>query len=226
MTAWPDLPRSRLLADVSLWSADLANLAREVGRLDPFADSFHLDVCDAHFAPGLLFFPDLVHALRPLTRRPFHVHLMAEQPTTLVADFLAAGADLLTVHVEIGESEAESAIQAIRGAGRSAGLALRLETPVAAAEPYFDRIEALLLLGTASGIKGQDLAPEAAARIAAARSLLNQRRSQVRLIADGGIRSGTVPLLRRAGADAVVPGSLVFGSKNLVETFAWLHALG
>lgn len=225
MTGWTDLPRSRLLADVSLWSADLANLAREVRRLDPFADSFHLDVCDAHFAPGLLFFPDLVRALRPLTGRPFHVHLMAERPTSLIADFVAAGAGLITVHAEIGEGEVESAIQAIRRAGRSAGLALRLETPLAAAQPYLDRIDALLLLGTATGVKGQDLAPEAPARIAGAAALLGERRAQVRLIADGGIRSNTVALLRRAGADAIVPGSLVFRSQNLAETFAWLHAL-
>lgn len=216
---------SRLLVDVSLWSADLANLAAEVKRLEPFADSFHIDVCDAHFAPGLLFFPDLVRALRPLTGRPFHVHLMAERPTSLIPDFLAAGADRITIHAEIGEDGVKSAIEAIRQAGRRAGLALRLETPVAAAQPYFDRIDALLLLGTKPGIKGQDLAPGAPDRIAAAASLLGQRRSHVRVIADGGIRPGTVPLLRRAGADAIVPGSLVFGARNLAETFAWLHAL-
>src|ERR1035441_8274847 len=72
-SGWQDLPRTRLLTDVSLWSANLANLAAEVERVEPFADSFHLDVCDAHFAPSLLFFPDLVRALRPLTRRPFQI---------------------------------------------------------------------------------------------------------------------------------------------------------
>ena len=220
-----DVARSRLLADVSLWSADLANLAAEVRRLDPFADSFHIDVCDAHFAPGLLFFPDLVRALRPLTARPFHIHLMVERPADLVPDFLAAGADRITVHAEAGERETESAIEAVRRSGRSAGLALRLETPVAAAQPYVEEIDSLLLLGTAPGIKGQDLALEAPDRIAAAASLLSGRRPQVRLMADGGIRPGTVPVLRRAGADAIVPGSLVFGSRNLAETFAWLHAL-
>lgn len=217
--------RSRLLADVSLWSADLVNLAQEVRRLEPFADSFHIDVCDARFAPGLLFFPDLVRALRPLTRRPFHVHLMAERPTSLIPDFLAAGADRITVHEEVGAVELESALEAIRRAGRAAGLALLLETPVAAARPYLERIDSLLLLGTRPGIKGQDLAPEAPARMAAAAALLGGRRTQARLIADGGIRADTAPLLRRAGADAVVPGSLVFGSPNPAETFAWLHAL-
>src|ERR1700683_4493165 len=126
--AWPDLPNTRLLADVSLWSANLANLAAGIQSLDPYADSFHLDVSDAHFAPSLLFFPDLVRALRPLTNRPFHVHLMVERPTALIEDFVAGGADVITVHAEADESEAAAAIQAIGRAGRSAGLALRLDT--------------------------------------------------------------------------------------------------
>jgi ribulose-phosphate 3-epimerase len=224
-SGWQDLPHTRLLADISLWSADLANLAAGIERVEPFADSFHLDVSDAHFAPGLLFFPDLMRALRPLTRRPFHIHLMVERPTTLIEDFVASGADVITVHAEAGESEAAAAIQAIRHAGRSAGLALRLNTPVAESEPYLDRIDALLLLGTVPGVKGQDLAPEACDRLASAASMLGGRHARVRLIADGGIRSRTVPLLRSAGADVIVPGSLVFQSQNLVEMFSWLRAL-
>lgn len=144
-SGWRDLPHTRLLADVSLWSADLANLAAGIEYVEPFADSFHLDVSDAHFAPGLLFFPDLLRALRPLTTRPFHIHLMVERPTTLIEDFVASGADVITVHAEIGKSEATAAIQAIHCAGRSAGLALRLDTPIAASEPYLDLIDALLL---------------------------------------------------------------------------------
>ena len=185
-SGWQGLPRTRLLADVSLWSADLANLAAGIERVEVFADSFHLDVSDAHFAPSLLFFPDLIRALRPLTNRPFHIHLMAERPTALIDDLVASGADVITVHAEVGESEASAAIQAILHAGRSAGLALCLDTPVAASEPYLDRIDALLLLGTALGIKGQDLAPEACDRLASAAIMLRERRARVRLIADGG----------------------------------------
>ena len=222
---WRDLPHARLLADVSLWSGDLSNLAASIGRVDSFADSYHLDVSDAHFAPTLLFFPDLVRALRPLTMRPFHVHLMVDRPTALIEEFLASGADAITVHAEVGECEASTAIEAIRRAGRSAGLALRLETPVEGAVPYFDRIVSLLLLGTEIGVKGQDLSAEACGRLTSAASLLGGRRAEVRLIADGGIRRQTVPLLRQAGADVVVPGSLVFQSAALDETFSWLRSL-
>jgi ribulose-phosphate 3-epimerase len=216
---------SRLLADVSLWSADLTNLSAAIERVEPFADSFHLDVCDAHFAPSLLFFPDLVRALRPLTKRPFHVHLMVERPTTLIADFVACGADVITIHAEVGQAEASAALQAVFDAGCSPGLALRLDTPVAASEPYLDRIDSLLLLGTIPGAKGQDLASDACDRLATAASMLTERRGGVRLIADGGIRTHTAPLLRRAGADVIVPGSLVFESTDLEGTFSWLRGL-
>jgi ribulose-phosphate 3-epimerase len=218
-------PNHPLLADVSLWSADLANLAAAIRRVEGLADSFHLDVSDGHFTPSLLFFPDLVRALRPHTNVPFHVHLMVERPTQLIADFVAAGADTISVHLESGEGEASAAIEAIRCAGRSAGLALRLATPVAAVQPYLSRIECLLLLGTEPGVKGQEPAPEACARLAEARRMLDGENDRVLLVADGGIRRHTVPLLRRAGADAVVPGSLVFQSENLEETFRWLRAV-
>jgi hypothetical protein len=88
-SGWQNLPRTRLLADVSLWSADLANLAAAIERIEPFADSFHFDISDARFSPSLLFFPDLVRALRPLTKRPFHIHLMVDRPTALIEDFVA-----------------------------------------------------------------------------------------------------------------------------------------
>jgi len=94
---WNIRPGGRLVTEVSLWSADLANLARDIERLSPYADVFHLDVADAHFAPDLLFFPDLVRALRAHTERPFHVHLMMERPSKMVDRFVEAGADLITV---------------------------------------------------------------------------------------------------------------------------------
>ena len=113
MTGWPDLSPPRLLVDVSLWSAELANLVAAIRRVSPFADSFHFDVSDAHFAPSLLFFPDLVRSLRPFTKRPFHVHLMVERSTALIPEFLISGADVITIHGEVGTSEVEAAIKAI-----------------------------------------------------------------------------------------------------------------
>lgn len=222
------LPRGRLLAEVSLWSADLVNLASDIARVEPYTDMFHIDVSDGHFTPALLFFPDLVAVIRRITAKPLHVHLMTTGGIVLdqIAQFADAGADVLTVHAELGHMLPE-VFDAIAERGVQAGLVLKLETPVQDAAPWLDRISMLTLLGTALGVKGQGLAPQAPARITEARGLIRKagRADQIILAADGGIRTHTVPDLRAAGAETVVMGSLAFGSDNLPQTIAWLHAL-
>ena len=226
MRFWENLPQRRLLVDLSLWSANLARLGAEIERMDPYADLFHIDVADAHFVPGLLFFPDLVAALRPFTRKPFHVHLMTDRPLALIEPFVEAGADLITVHCENGDA-VPKAIEAIQAANRAVGVALDLDTPTDAIAPYLDHIDLVLLIGTRLGVKGQDLAPAACARVQAVRRLVQAsgRAGHVKIGADGGIRRHTVPQLRAAGADSLVPGSLVFGAPDVAQTIAWLHAL-
>jgi ribulose-phosphate 3-epimerase len=226
MAPWIGLPRDRLLADVSLWSANLANLQRDLSAVAGLADSFHFDVADAHFAPALLFFPDLVRALRPLTAVPFHVHLMVDSPSAVLDAFLSAGADLVTVHVEAGEPEVRRVLARLRMAGRGCGVALKLETAVEAAAPFLDAVDVVLLLGTALGVKGQELDICACDRIRRRKRLLAEGDlNRVRVVADGGVRAQTVPLLRRAGADAVVPGSLVFSSDRPLDVLAWIRSL-
>jgi ribulose-phosphate 3-epimerase len=226
MPLWEDLPNGRLLIDASLWSADLTALGDGVRRLDPLVDSFHFDVSDAHFVPGLLFFPDLVAALRPLTTRPFHVHLMVDQPEILVQPFLEAGADLITVHVENGKAGL-SAIDQIRQGGKSAGVCIKLETSLEEVIPFLDRVDLIILMGTPLGIKGQGLSHAAVGRIQTLCQMVDTRGYTLRMkiFADGGIRLNTVPALRAAGVDGIVPGSLIFGSPDPGETIQWLHSL-
>ncbi len=220
------MPGDRLLVDVSLWSADLTALGDEVRRLEPFADMIHIDVLDAHFVPGLLFFPDLLAALKRLTHTPFHVHLMVEQPLDLLDDFIQAGADVLTVHYENGIAVPD-AIGRIHEQQRAAGLAVGLDVEPEAVAPHFDQVDLVLMMGTPLGIKGLDLAPSACRRIEEMRSILRDLRQheRVKIGADGGIRQQTVPALRAAGADLVVPGSLVFDSPSLRDVFGWLWSL-
>ncbi len=225
MTFWQTLPTHRLLADYSLWSADLANLATSIAQTEPYADLYHLDVADAHFVPGLLFFPDLVAALRPLTRKPFHIHLMSDQPQRLIDDFAAAGADLITIHAE---NRAVAAVLAqIKAAGKQAGLAVQLDTPLAVIAPHLAQLDLVVMMGTLLGIKGVGLDERACARITEAKALIAHQglAAQIKVSADGGIREQTVPLLRRAGADLITPGSLVFKSHDLQATTNWLHNL-
>ena len=220
------LPRDRLIAEFSMWSADLIRLADDVARIGPYADILHIDVADGHFAPAFLFFPDLVARLRAVTAVPIHVHLMVADAVLLsqVDQFAEAGADLISIHAENG-AVAEPALDRIAAHGVAAGMVLRVETPVEAATPWLDRIGFLTLLGTAIGVKGQGLDPTAGERLQRAAGFIEASGRNIVLAADGGIRDNTVPLLRAAGAETVVLGSLAFGAPDIASRMAWLKGL-
>jgi ribulose-phosphate 3-epimerase len=224
---WDGMPNDHLLADVSLWSANLANLEESVRRVDPYADLYHIDVSDSHFTENLLFFPDLVAAIRATTRKPLHVHLMVERPLHHIPRFVEAGADIITVHLENGP-EVRDCLLRIGQENCAAGLAIQLETDLQTATPFLDLVELVLLMGTPLGIKGQSASPEAYSRLRAMKRTLNTSglAERVKVAADGGIRKEAVPRFREAGADIVVPGSLVFKSDDIAATFRWLRSIG
>jgi ribulose-phosphate 3-epimerase len=223
---WDQYPSNRILAEVSLWSADFSCFREEMVRIDPYADLYHIDVSDAHFVPGLLFFPALVASLRPLTQKAFHVHLMVENPLGLIEEFSVAGANLITIHGELG-TQVPAALQKIRELGLGSGLALGLDVPVDFVLPYLEMIDIIVLMGTAMGVRGVELSSLACPRMRAIQSLLKKEgfSHKVKVEADGGIRMNTVPALRANGADLIVMGSLAFKSQDLDETFAWVHGL-
>jgi len=222
------LPRDRLLGEFSLWSADLANMETDLKRIEQHVDLHHIDVADARFTPGFLFFPDFVDRISKLTKKPIHVHLMVEAEIVeeQTRQFIEAGADLVSVHAENGEAGLR-AIALAKTLGVEAGVVLRLETPVSAVEPFLEHVAFVTLLGTSIGVKGQSLSENACDRLHEARSLMKKagREKEIILAADGGIREQTVPLLRAAGAQTVVLGSLAFGAANLADRMSWLHAL-
>lgn len=212
----------KLWLDVSLWSADLANLQQEIARLEPFADSFHLDACDGHYAPSLLFFPDLVARLRELTKVPFHLHLMATRPMDLLDSFLDAGVNRVTVPIEIGK-RVWQVLERLHSRGIAAGVSLELDTPLELVRPFKTKVDTVVLMGTAMGVKGCGLDERACDRVTAMKSLIDE--TPIRLVADGGIRQETAPLLRASGADGVVPGSLMCKAADLASTAQWLKSL-
>jgi ribulose-phosphate 3-epimerase len=226
-TDWIDaLPSDRLLAELSLWSADLIHLADDLERITPHADLLHVDVADGHFAPALLFFPDLVARIRSVSKLPIHVHLMVDDAVLLdqVRQFAEAGTDLLSIHCENGD-RVEEALDLIGNLGLAAGLVLQLDTAVAKAAPHLGKLRFLTLLGTAIGVKGQGLDPRACDRLREARRLVAMETRRVVVASDGGNREETVPLLRRAGAETVVLGSLAFADKDLAARMRWLRGL-
>ena len=225
---WARLATSRLLAEFSLWSANLLRLEEEIQRTDAYTDMYHLDVSDGHAASRLLFFPDLVARVRLATERILHVHLMVDGAILLdqIDHFAGAGADVISVHADPG-TPVEMALERIRWHGKCAGVVISADIAPEVAEPYLDHVEIVTLLGTAVGVKGQSLLPESLPRLERARSLLKKRglEARVRIGADGGIRRETVPRLRASGADTVVMGSLAFASDDLPKTVAWLRGL-
>ena len=198
-----------LKCSTSLWSADLANLANEIRRVEPFSERFHLDVADGHYVPNLLFFPDLVRALRPHTRLPFEVHLMTTDPLAWLEPFRAAGADGFIFCLDT-LTNAREAVASARWFGAFVGISLSLSEPVSRLDPLLHELDQITLLGTALGIKGASMDPSLPEKVRALRARLVAVGGRAEIQVDGGIRRDTVPRLRAAGADWIVPGSLMF----------------
>ena len=221
------MPTDRLLAEFSLWSADLVRIADDIAQVDAFVDIYHADVADGHFSPALLLFPDLIAQIRPLTTKPIHVHLMVADDGLMaqIDQFAEAGADIISIHAENGH--VVSGLAAIQSHGCAAGVVLQLHTPVASVAPLLDDLAMLTLLGTEMGIKGVGLDAQAEHRMTEARAMIDghQDGGRILLAADGGIRETTVPGLRRSGADTIVMGSLAFGADDLAVRMAWVHGL-
>ena len=221
------LPRDRLLAEYSLWSANLVRMADDIERVDEYVDIYHADVADGQFSPALLLFPDLMAQVRTLTKKPIHVHLMVADNVLFdqIDQFAESGADIISIHAE--NSNMNEGLDRILAKGASAGVVMQLHTPVEEANAWLDRIDILTLLGTKMGIKGVGLDPSAEARLENARSLIDAHAGEKRILlaADGGIREHTVPGLRHSGADTIVMGSLAFGADNLADRMNWVHGL-
>jgi ribulose-phosphate 3-epimerase len=221
------LPRNQLIAEFSMWSANLIRLEEDLKRIEGYADVLHIDVADGHFAPTFLFFPDQVVAMRKKSSIPIHIHLMVADNVLLsqIDQFAEAGCDIISVHAE--NKNAAEAIAHIHSHGIAAGMVLKVSTPVVEAKPFLKDLSFLTLLGTAIGVKGQGLDVKACDRLRATKAMITAANLPQRIIlaADGGIRENTVPELRKATAETVVLGSLAFGASDLGQRMAWLKAL-
>ena len=222
------LPKNRLIGEFSVWSANLVKLADDMERIASHADILHIDVADGHFAPAMLFFPDLVAAIGKVSNLPIHVHLMTADNILLsqIEQFCDAGSDLISIHVE-NAATASAALDLLDRRKVASGMVLKVETPVEAVTKFLPRLRFLTLLGTAIGVKGQGLDEKATSRLQTAKKLIATSGAKHRIVlaADGGIREHTVPLLRAAGAETVVLGSLAFGAPDLKARMNWLHGL-
>ncbi|HTK44351.1 MAG TPA: ribulose-phosphate 3-epimerase [Patescibacteria group bacterium] len=205
----PSTSRARVAA--SILDADLGNLAHAVTRAErEGADRIHLDVMDGHFVPNLTFGAKTVKALRRRTRLPFDAHLMIANPGRFIDEFLEAGCDSVTIHVEIDE-DIEPTLRAIHAAGRAAGLCVKPKTPLTELAPYQRLLDIVMVMTVEPGFGGQSfMADVARAKLLQAREYLSHKLHGGEIHVDGGVNRETAELVGSLGVDILVVGSALW----------------
>ncbi len=199
-----------LILSPSILAADFSVLGKQIKEVEAAGTGYlHIDVMDGCFVSSISFGMPVIQSIRKTTDLIFDVHLMIERPERYVEEFAAAGADIITFHIEATEDPA-ALIHKIHDLQLKAGLALKPATPVSAMIPYADMLDMLLVMTVEPGFGGQDYLPESTGRIAEAKRIFEARELAKDIQVDGGIRADNVHVALEAGANVIVAGSAVF----------------
>ena len=198
----------------SILSADFARLGEQIDEVARAgADYIHVDVMDGHFVPNITIGAPVVAAIRPVTSLPLDVHLMIEHPERYISEFVHAGADIITVHVE-ASPHLHGAIELIKKLGAKAGVSLNPPTPIGAVEEFLHHVDLVLIMSVNPGFGGQSFIPETLPRIENMRKILDNRGLSAELEVDGGINADNAPDIVKAGADVLVAGNSIFRAED------------
>jgi len=204
----------------SILSADFTKLGEEIKAVETAgADYIHIDVMDGHFVPNITVGPMIVKAARKVTNLPLDVHLMIENPERYIDDFVEAGSDVITVHVETA-THLHRLLGVVRDAGIKAGAALNPATPLSSIQHVLHTMDMVVLMTVNPGFGGQSFIPEVLPKIEELKRIKDEKGMEIDIEVDGGINVENIAQVARAGANVFVAGNAVFGSPNYAETIA------